>query len=388
MRILAACSLGGAGHLNPLVPFLAAAKRRGDEPLVVGPPALTEMVEEIGYRFFPGGEPPEEVVAPIRERLPVAPPAEASILGNRELFGRLATRSMLEEMERTFVDWRPDFVLREPCEYSSAVVASQRGVPIAQVAISLAEAEAASITAAAPVLAEYRQGLVEELWASPYLSRFPKSLDPSPFPRTKRFREPPTGPHGELPDWWDGSDGPLVYVTFGTVLGYMSTAAHVYRTALKAVEGLEAKVLLTVGRRFDLLELGPIPSNVHVERWVEQAQVLGHADLVVCHGGPGTALGALAAGVPLVVVPLFADQFENGRRISASGAGWIVEIETRGSRESRQQLGKDHVPHIRHAIDVVLAETSYREQARGLAEEMATMPTADLVLANLLAGGT
>jgi UDP:flavonoid glycosyltransferase YjiC (YdhE family) len=95
MWILAACSLGGAGHVNPLVAFLHAAHRRGDEVLTVGPPALRELVESAGFAFRAGGEPSEEQVAAIRERRPVVPAAEASVLGNRELFGRLATVAML-----------------------------------------------------------------------------------------------------------------------------------------------------------------------------------------------------------------------------------------------------------------------------------------------------
>ena len=72
MRILAACSLGGAGHFNPLVPFLRAARRRGDEVLTVGPPALREMVESAGFPSQAGSEPSEEQVAAIKERLPLA----------------------------------------------------------------------------------------------------------------------------------------------------------------------------------------------------------------------------------------------------------------------------------------------------------------------------
>src|SRR5690349_19050655 len=139
------------------------------------------MVERAGFAFWAGGEPSEPEVAAIRERLPIAPAAEASVLGNRELFGRLATRAMLPEMERVFAHWRPDLLLRDPCEYASAIVAAQSGTPVAQVAISLAEAEAGSIATAAPALERHRSGLVGALRASPYLSRFPASLDPSPF---------------------------------------------------------------------------------------------------------------------------------------------------------------------------------------------------------------
>ncbi len=386
MRVLAACSLGGAGHLHPLLPFLGAARRLDHEVLVTGPPSMGEMVERAGHPFHAGAEPPEDEVAPLRERLPVAPPLEASVLGNRELFGRLATTAMLPSMERLCAEWEPDLVLRDPCEYSSAIVAGQLGLPAAQVAISLAQAEAGSIDIAAPALEAHRRGLVDELVASPYLTRFPASLDPSPFPTTVRFREPnaPTG--DPLPDWWGGSTAPLVYVTFGTVLGYMTLAAEVYRTALAAVRGLDVRVLLTVGRRFDRAGLGPIPANVHVEAWVEQARVLAEADLVVCHGGSGTVFGAVAAGVPLVVVPVFADQFENGHRVARTGAGRVVESEQPRAAGSREVITEADAPRVAEAIREVLAAQSYRERSLVIAAEMAATPTVDEVLATLLTG--
>ena len=260
MRILGACSLGGAGHFNPLVAFLRAARRRGDEVLTVGPPALREMVESAGFAFRAGGEPSEEQVAAIRERLPVAPAGEASVLGNRELFGRLATTAMLAGMKDAWGEWLPDLVLRDPTEYASAVLAAQTQTPIAQVAISLAEAEAGSIAAAAPALEEHHQSLVSELQAQPYLTRFPASIDPSPFEHTVRYHEP-REMAVSLPDWWRGSDAPVIYMTFGTVLGYMSIAAETYRMALEAVKRTNARVLLTVGRRFDASTLGAGPGT-------------------------------------------------------------------------------------------------------------------------------
>jgi hypothetical protein len=54
MRVLAACSLGGAGHLQPLVPFLDAARGRGHETLVIAPPGLAGMVGATGHPFRAG----------------------------------------------------------------------------------------------------------------------------------------------------------------------------------------------------------------------------------------------------------------------------------------------------------------------------------------------
>jgi hypothetical protein len=313
----------------------------------------------------------------------VAPPHEASVLGNRELFGRLATGAMLGGMEEVCRQWAPDLVLREPCEYASAVVAGRLRIPVAQVAVSLAQAEAASIAVAAPALEAHRPGLVEELLASPYLTRFPAVLDPSSFTTTVRFREP-APPPGAPRSPWEDSSMPFLYVTFGTVLGHMSIAAEVYRTALQAVGDLDVRVLLTVGRIFEPSHLGPIPANVRVEAWVDQADVLPRADAVVCHGGSGTAFGAVAAGVPVVVVPLFADQFENGRRIAAAGAGLVVEAEPASTDGSRRVVGAKDALRITRAIEDVLGEPAYRRRARAIASEMAAVPTVDVVLASQL----
>jgi UDP:flavonoid glycosyltransferase YjiC (YdhE family) len=384
VRVLAACSLGGAGHLRPLLPFLDAARRRGHETLVVGPPALRGMVEASGYPFAAGGEPPEAAVAPIRERLAVAPAREASVLGNRELFGRLATAAMRPAMDRVFAGWQPDIVLRDPCEYASAVIAPPLDVATAQVAIGLAEVEWGSIAIAAPALDAYRSGLADELRRSPYVTRLPASVDPSPFPDTRRFSEPAPAASGSVPDWWRGCQAPLVYVSFGTVLGHMSMAAETYRTVLQAVTGIDARVLLTVGRRFDASQLGRIPGNVHVESWVDQADVLDEAAVVVCHGGSGTTFGALAAGVPVVIVPLFADQFANASRVAEAGAGIVLDT-GQDSNGRRRPLSQDDAARIAEAIDTVRAGASYREQARRIAAEMASAPTADTLLDGLMA---
>src|SRR5262249_34026253 len=230
--------------LGRLVPCLDQARLSGGETLVVGPPALAGMVSATGHRFLAGGEPPEAQVGPIREQLPVLPPDEASVLGNRELFGRLAATAMLAAMEQAVRDWQPDVILRDPCEYASAVAAARLGIPAPPVAIGLAAAGWGSAGVAAPALEALRDGLTGELLRSPYLTRLPAALDASPFPGTRRYREPAAALRGALPAWWAGSGAPLVYVSFGTVLAHMSLAGEVYRAVIDAVTGLDARVLV------------------------------------------------------------------------------------------------------------------------------------------------
>jgi MGT family glycosyltransferase len=187
---------------------------------------------------------------------------------------------------------------------------------------------------------------------------------------------------GPLPDWWDGDGSVLVFISFGTVAGRLPVGSMVYRAACEAVAGLPVRALLTMGRTRDPAELGDVPANVHVETWVDQQVALGHAGLVVCHGGAGTTFGALAAGVPLVVVPLMADQPTNGRLVYQSGAGLLVETDGAGS-PPEAQAGVT-AARIRSAIRTVLADPSYATAARRVADEMAAMPALDRVAASLV----
>ena len=199
------------------------------------------MVAVTGFPYSPGGEPPESVVAPIREQLPIASSAEAAVLANRDLFGAVATDVMLPSMRATVGSWQPDLILRDPCEYASAIVAQEANIVVAQVAIGLAEVEWSSIEIAAPALEERQGGLVTALRKSSYCTRLPASLDASLFAKTWRYDDAPRPVPSPLPDWWNGSQLPLVYMTFGTVLGHMTIANEVYGAALEAVGGLEAR---------------------------------------------------------------------------------------------------------------------------------------------------
>lgn len=351
--------------------------------LVLGPPKLEPVLAARGYAFRIGAEPPADEAAAVWKLFPQAPRSEAAILANREFFGRLCTAAMLPAAEKACRDWQPDLILREPCEYASAVAAERRGIPHAQVGISLAAIEGSALDLAAPALEPYGDGLVERLRTSPYLTRFPGSLDPSPFPATRRFREAAEPRRSPLPDWWGGSSDPLVYLTFGSVAGRQPVGTAAYRCALAAVSGLPVRVLLTIGRDADASALGPIPANVHVEAWVPQSDVLGDAALVVCHGGSGTTFGALAAGVPLVVVPLFADQPANARLVAEAGAGLAV-LPTAGPEGAMGVPGPDDTPRLRAAIESVLADRAYRDVADRLAAEMRALPGVDALLDTLV----
>ena len=165
----------------------------------------------------------------------------------------------------------------------------------------------------------------------------------------------------------------------------MSIAADAFRAVAHAVAEIDARVLLTVGRTFDRAQLGALPANVHVEPWVDQADVIAEAQVVVSHGGSGTTFGALRAGVPVVIVPLFADQFMNASRVADAGAGVVIDRGVGGGGRRSPLSGAD-APRITEAIESVRNDPTFRDGARRIAAEMEATPTVEEVFDELTSG--
>ncbi len=140
-----------------------------------------------------------------------------------------------------------------------------------------------------------------------------------------------------------------------------------YRAAIDALAALPVRVLVTTGRGHDPAELGPLPDGVHAERWVPQAAVMPHAAAMACHGGFGTVRAGLAAGVPLAVLPQFADQPDNARRVAELGAG----------------IALDDVAGLAPAVAALLADPSHRTAAAAVAADVRALPPVDAAVAEL-----
>ena len=383
MRVLLACSLGGFGHLTPVVNVARAVRQLGHHAVVLVPPSLATAIEREELPYEVGDEPPRRVIDETWMRVRAGPADAVAGLIDRELFADHCTQAMLPAARAVRDRWRPDLVVREPCEYASAVVAGEAGIAQAQIGISQASIDWDVLRMVSPTIERFWPGVARAIARAPYLTAFPAALGPSPWPDSRRFRQPAAGEGGALPDWWPGDNRPLIYVTFGSVIGHLPEATAVFRSALDAVADLPARVLLTVGRATDIHGLGEIPRNTHIEQWVAQHDVLRHAAVVACHGGSGTTVGALAAGVPLVICPLFADQSANGRVIERAHAGRLVAGRALAPGSLRD-LGPDDVAPLRDAIEHVLREPQYRQAADRIAAELAAAPTLDEIVEPLL----
>jgi UDP:flavonoid glycosyltransferase YjiC (YdhE family) len=109
---------------------------------------------------------------------------------------------------------------------------------------------------------------------------------------------------------------PLVLVTCSTELQHDK---RLVRVALEALPAAGMSVLATTAAH-NPSEFAP-PAGSRVERFVAHAPVLERAACVICHGGMGITQKALAAEVPVVVVPFGRDQLETARRVEVAAAG-------------------------------------------------------------------
>jgi UDP:flavonoid glycosyltransferase YjiC (YdhE family) len=112
---------------------------------------------------------------------------------------------------------------------------------------------------------------------------------------------------------------------------------------------------------------------VRVAGFVPQAEVLRRAALVVHHGGTGTVLGTLAAGLPQLVLPQGADQFVNADALAAAGAG--------GKLVGPEITADAIAERARHLLD----DPAVREVAGKVAGEIAEMPEPAAVVRQLAA---
>ena len=161
---------------------------------------------------------------------------------------------------------------------------------------------------------------------------------------------------------------PTVYASLGTIFNH---SPGLLAAILAGLRDEPLTLILTVGRNQDPADFGPQPGNVRIERYVPQTLLLPYCDLVVTHGGFNTVQAALGQGLPLVVVPLGADQPANAAACAAMGVGRVVPPEERTPEA------------IRDAVRAVLGDPAYRATAERVRGEMAALPGPEYAVALL-----
>jgi len=366
MRILFTFT-GGLGHFHPLVPVAQAAAAAGHEVAVAGSGGLTAQVEAAGFRAFATSTPrPGDTAPPPRDPTPLSPvDARAAEVEFAENFADRGASRHAVEIQQHILAWRPGIVVRDEADLGSAIAAEVLGIPTATVLVLAAGTLVRPDLVAAP-LASLRAehglsadpGLVmlsRDLVLAPFAPSFRSPASPVALPGTA-FSFRPSDRVTATPR----TSRHRVYVTLGTV--FNSTSGDLFERLLAGLAGVNADVLVTVGRNVDPAEFGVQPSHVRVERFIPQAQVLRETDLVVSHGGSGSLMATLAHGLPSVLLPLGADQPHNARRAEELGLAQTLDAATVTAET------------IRETVNETLTDQATANRARRMAGEIDRLP--------------
>ncbi|MDQ1381708.1 MAG: hypothetical protein QOJ71_2427 [Actinomycetota bacterium] len=371
---------GGAGHADPLVPVARAVGLAGHAVAFSGRASVTNDLAARGFVVFGDAS---AIADPPPQRLPLAeldPEREDLVL--RYGFADRIARARAAGIAEVCSKWRPDVVVHDEVDFGAAIAAERLGIPHATVLVVAAGsfvrseivAESLDVVradlglAADPDLVMLRGGLV--------LSPFPPSFRDPAFPLpagTHSFRpdrlEPVIDAPAYLSSGNDRPDTPTVYFTLGTIFNLES--GDLFTRVLTGLRELPIEVVVTVGRNVDTDEVGPQPVNVHIERFIPQSMVLPYCDLVVSHGGSGSVVGALAHGLPQVVLPMGADQPLNAARIEALGVGRTLD-----ARRATSEM-------VRSTVESLFAHPGYASAAQRVQSEIDALPGPESTVARL-----
>lgn len=371
MRILVA-SLGAYGHLFPMMPLAVACRDAGHNVLVATGPPFLDSLELPTVPTYPSELNLSWAEQETRRRHPELHGVEFSIA----MFADVTAGAALPTTLQASSAYQPDLIVYEPSHVAAGIAADLLELPAAVFTVGLGT-----------FFVDVVHSRVRDFHRSAWLERgrpVPSGsmlgqvlIDPTPpaLRGSGELRRQPirsrayAPPDATVPDWLrEPATRPRVYVTLGTV---SFGAVEILGRAVREAASHDAEVLVAIGPGGDPAALGELPDNVHLERFVAQSEVLANVDLIIHHGGSGTVLGALEAGIPQVIMPQGADQFYNAELIGRVGAGRALHNEA-------------YVPGaIAELTATLVGECPERDVAATIQAEILAMPDPSAVVEEL-----
>jgi MGT family glycosyltransferase len=389
---IAMFSIAAHGHVNPSLEVIRELVARGHRVTYAIPPVFADKVAATGAE-----------VKPWNSTLP-SPDADpeawgSTLLDNVEPFLDDAVQA-LPQLAAAYEGDEPDLVLHDTASYPARVLAHRWGVP----AISLAPHMVA--------WAGYEEEVAAPMWEEPkktergkaYYARFQawleeNGIDQHPDDFTGRparslvlipkalqwsadrvdetvytFVGACQGDRGTEGDWQRPAGAEkVVLVSLGSAF---TKQPEFYRNCVRAFGDLPGwHLVLQIGKHVDPAELGDVPADVEVHRWVPQPAILEQADLFVTHAGAGGSQEGLATATPMIAVPQAADQFGNADVLQGLGVARHLPTEEATPEALRTAaLALVDDPEVARRLKDIQA---------GMAQEGGTHRAADLIEAEL-----
>lgn len=367
MRILFT-TVAAFGNVNPLIPLARAFQSQGHDVAFATAARFGHVIEAAGFEAIPAGL--DILYNEYVQQLPPGPIGPARFA---EIFVDGLAGPMLTDLLQIIPAWHPDLIVHDVVEFGGLTAGEILKIPhVAHNLILFGYSPDLLDFLVRHEYAAFREthGLppdpgYDEYFRYLYLQHVPESIAPLPASiagRSQLIRPAfPDAEPGALPAWLQRlPELPTVYVTLGTVYNH---TPGMLEGILAALGDAQYNVIVTVGADRDPAELGSQPACVHVERYLPQAAILPHCDVMVCHGGSGTLVGALAAGLPMLIIPLDGDHFMSADRLSGLGVARVAQAPEITSES------------ISAGVQMLLRDPVYRQRASVIRADIAAMPS-------------
>ncbi|KAA5833673.1 macrolide family glycosyltransferase [Saccharopolyspora hirsuta] len=334
------------GHVNPGLGLITELVSRGHRVSYAVTDAFADQVAEAG-------------AVPVRytSLLPGSPTATRQEWPDEEVEARLMfleeTKHVVPQLEAAYAGDRPDLVVYDLPDF--LVLAEKWGVSALQLCPTHVYSEGLeSVLDMTPTPEKLAvQEAYDEYFAAQGLTLREKDfMHPSrcivTIPRSFQyfgdkaadvytFVGPMLTERASQGDWQAPDDRPVLVISLGSAY---NDRPDFYQTCLQAFADLDWHVVMSVGKAVDPAELGEVPANFEVHRWIPQLRVLSRASAFITHAGMGGTMEGLHHGVPLIAVPQAVDQFMNAARIEELGLGVQLDAATATPEQLRAALEK------------------------------------------------
>jgi MGT family glycosyltransferase len=338
----------GGGNAPPQLGVGRRLVERGHQVHVLGDRALADAAEAAGCSFSPWHRETERTeMDPLddsRNDWETEEPLDV-VRRIRDLLQSGTASAFAADTAAAITTFQPDAVVPDSQLFGAMIAAEEAGLPVAAlvpnlwmaptpgtgdpvalkiinrvVKQGLPDLNAARAEHGLPPLADFYDQL---LAADRVLVLSSETLDAaSPFlPDNVRYVGPvlddPVWTEPWTSPWPESNKDPLVLVGFSTIY---QNQGPLLRRVIDALSVMKVRAVVALGRALkdDALTA---TDNVAVARFVPHTELLKEASLVVSHCGHGTTIKTLAAGVPMVCIPMGRDQDATAARVVAEGAG-------------------------------------------------------------------
>ncbi len=342
------------GHTNPTLAVVRGLIERGHVVRYYSYEPFREKIEATGAEFVPCDAYDAELKLD---------PRETEKVGKDLLFSiRLlveTTLSLDEVMMREMSDFRPDVIVGDSMAVWAKMIARKLGIPFVSSTTTFAFnrhsaklmkqgiGRLLSMIVAIPKL----QREVVRLKARGYpIENFVDLIQNDETTDTIVYTSPEFQPCSETfadcyefvgpmmreaVEVYKKSERPLVYISLGTVNNRMM---RFYANCIKAFADGEFDVLMSVGEKIDIAELGEVSPNITIKPHVDQMAVLAVADVFITHCGMNSASEGIYDRVPLVTFAQTDEQCGVARRVRELGCG--LELKRISPKVIRQTVEK------------------------------------------------